>query len=132
WELSRSPSTWLAAAFWVLLGLATLTKGPVGLALVACAGLASWWWGGPVSSWGRLRWRWGVPLFVLVTAPWYVAVGVSSRGEFFRFGLGRPVAERVLSGVEADGGVSRRFGLTLLPGLHPPSPPPPAPGRPAP
>jgi 4-amino-4-deoxy-L-arabinose transferase-like glycosyltransferase len=119
WELSRGPSKRLAAAFWVLLGLATLTKGPVGLALVACAGVASWWWGGPSSAWGRLHWRWGVPLFVLVTAPWYAAVGVISRGEFFRFALGRQVADRVLSGVEQHGGFPGYYVLTSLLTFHP-------------
>jgi len=119
WELSRRPSKRLAAAFWVLIGLATLTKGPVGPALVACAGVASWWCGGPTTAWGRLCWRRGVALFLLVTAPWYVAVGVISRGEFFRFALGKQVAERVVSGVESHGAFPGYYVLASVLVFHP-------------
>lgn len=119
WELSRRDSKGLAALFWVLLALATLTKGPVGLALIGCAGLASWWWGGPTSGWKRLHGRWGVPLFFLVTAPWYVAVGVLSNGEFFRFALGKQVAERVLTGMEQHGGFPGYYVVTTLLIFHP-------------
>ncbi|MCA1685980.1 MAG: glycosyltransferase family 39 protein, partial [Planctomycetia bacterium] len=119
WELSRRPSKRWAALFWVLTGLATLTKGPVGPALVASAGVVSWWWGGPTTAWGRLHWRWGVPLFALVTAPWLVAVGVISRGEFFRFALGKQVAERVVSGVETHGGFPGYYLVTTLVLFHP-------------
>ncbi len=119
WELSRRSSKRIAAGFWVLIGLATLTKGPVGLALIACAGVASWWWGGPTSAWKRLHWRWGLPLFLLVTAPWYIAVGILSRGEFFRFALGKQVAERVVSGVESHGAFPGYYVLASLLLFHP-------------
>lgn len=119
WELSRHDSRRLAAAFWVLLALATLTKGPVGMALVACSGLVSWWTGGPTAAWGRLHARWGVPLFAAVTAPWFVAVGVLSRGEFFRYALGKQVAERVVSGVEQHGGFPGYYVVTTLLTFHP-------------
>ena len=115
WELGSRPSRRLAAAFWVLIGLATLTKGPVGLALIACSGGVSWWCGGPVCMWKRLCWRWGLPLFALVTAPWLILVGLQSRGEFFKVALGQQVAERIMSGVEQHGGFPGYYiGSTLL------------------
>src|SRR4051812_48593591 len=55
WELAKRPSRWLAGAFWVLLALATLTKGPVAAALIAASGAVSWWWGGPRECWRRLH-----------------------------------------------------------------------------
>lgn len=119
WELSKRDSKPLAATFWVLMALATLTKGPVGLALIACAGVVSWWWGGPTSIWKRLHWRWGIPLFLLVAAPWYVAVGVISKGEFFRFALGKQVAERVVTGMEQHGGFPGYYVVTSLVTFHP-------------
>jgi 4-amino-4-deoxy-L-arabinose transferase-like glycosyltransferase len=119
WELARRDAPVVAAAFWVLMALATLTKGPVGLALIAGAGVASWWWGGPAEPWRRLRWRWGVPLFVLVTAPWFVAVGVLSNGDFFRFAVGQQIAARVTSGVEQHGGFPGYYVLTSLVMFHP-------------
>ena len=119
WSLSRAPSLRWALTFWVALALATLTKGPVGPALVASAGVVSWWWGGPTAAWGRLRWRWGLPLFLLIVAPWLVAVGVISRGEFFRFALGHQVARRVVSGVEEHGGFPGYYFVTSLLTFHP-------------
>jgi 4-amino-4-deoxy-L-arabinose transferase-like glycosyltransferase len=119
WELSKRPSKWLAAAFWILMGLATLTKGPVGLALVACAGVASWWWGGPACVWKRLHWRWGIALFLLVAAPWYVVVGVLSNGEFYRFALAKQIGERVVSGMEQHGGFPGYYLVSSLVLFHP-------------
>jgi 4-amino-4-deoxy-L-arabinose transferase-like glycosyltransferase len=119
WELSRKPSKLLAAMFWVLLALATLTKGPVGLALIASAGVVSWWSSGSTVIWRRLNWRWGMALFVLATAPWYITVGIVSHGDFFRFSLGKQVAERVVSGMEQHGGFPGYYLVTSLVTFHP-------------
>jgi 4-amino-4-deoxy-L-arabinose transferase-like glycosyltransferase len=119
WELSRRPSRGLAAAFWVLMALAMLTKGPVGLALVAASGLASWWWRGPSGCWRRLEWRRGPALFALVCAPWFVAVGVISNGEFFRYALGNQALGRVVTGVEQHGGFPGYYVATSLATFHP-------------
>lgn len=119
WELSQRPSKRLAAGFWALLALATLTKGPVGLALIASAGVVSWWWGGPTAAWSRLHWRWGLPLFGALTAPWLVAVGVLSHGDFFRVALGKQVGDRLVSGVDEHGGFPGYYVLTSLLTFHP-------------
>ena len=51
WELARGPSKAAAAVFWSFLALATLTKGPVGPALIVASAGVSWWWGGPTDCW---------------------------------------------------------------------------------
>jgi 4-amino-4-deoxy-L-arabinose transferase-like glycosyltransferase len=104
WELARAPSARWAAVFWVALALATLTKGPVGPAFLGVAGVASWAWGGPTACWRRLRWRWGVPGFILLTAPWYVAIGIISGGDFYRVSMGHHVLHRMTTGMETHGG----------------------------
>ncbi|MFO0907967.1 MAG: glycosyltransferase family 39 protein [Isosphaeraceae bacterium] len=119
WQLARRDSARLAAGFWVLMALATLTKGPVGPALIASAGAVSWWLGGPTSMWSRLRWKWGIPLFVAVAAPWYVAIGLISRGDFFRFAVGQQIAARVTSGMEQHGGFPGYYLVTSLITFHP-------------
>ncbi len=104
WELSRRPSRALAALFWICLSLATLTKGPVGPALVASGALLAWWWGGPTSCWKRLHGKAGLLGFVILTVPWYVAIGIASGGEFLRFAVGQQIVHRALSDMEAHGG----------------------------
>ena len=60
--------------FWSCLGLAMLAKGPV--APVLCGGsifvylLVCKRW----RDLAKMGWSWGVPLFVLVAAPWYLAI----------------------------------------------------------
>jgi 4-amino-4-deoxy-L-arabinose transferase-like glycosyltransferase len=91
----------------------------VGIAVIACAAVLARWWGGPTPAWGRLHWRFGVPLFLAMIAPWYVVVGVISQGEFFRFALGKQIAERMLTGMEQHGGIPGYYILTSLVTFHP-------------
>ena len=70
---SRRKTGWLAL-FWVGLGLGMLAKGPV--APVLCGGsiflyllFAKQW-----KLLGQMGWIWGVPLFIAVAAPWYIAI----------------------------------------------------------
>jgi 4-amino-4-deoxy-L-arabinose transferase-like glycosyltransferase len=102
-----------------LLALAMLTKGPVGPALIAASGLASWWWGGPSACWKRLEWRWGPALFALIAAPWYLAVGILSRGEFFRFAISTQLIDRMKTGIEEHGGFPGYYLATTLATFHP-------------
>lgn len=104
WELSRKESPALALMFWISLALATLTKGPVGPVLLAASAVVSWWWGGPIAWLRRLRPSWGLPVFVLITAPWYVAIGIISRGDFYRVSMGYHVLRRMTTGIETHGG----------------------------
>jgi 4-amino-4-deoxy-L-arabinose transferase-like glycosyltransferase len=114
WELSRRESLGAAAGFWVAMALAVLTKGPVGPALIASAGVASWWWGGPTVIWRRLNWRWGLVLFLLVAGPWYAAIGIQSHGDFYRFALGRQIAARVTTQMEQHGGFPGYYLVTSM------------------
>jgi 4-amino-4-deoxy-L-arabinose transferase-like glycosyltransferase len=119
WELGRRPSRAAAFGFWTLLALATLTKGPVGLALIAVSGLVSWWWGGPSSCWRRLEWRWGPAVFALTAAPWYLTVGILSRGEFFRFAIGTQIIDRLKMSLEEHGGFPGYYLAATLVTFHP-------------
>ena len=119
WGLSRRDSKGLAAGFWLAMALATLLKGPVGPALVAASGVASWWWGGPTACWRRIRWRAGLVLFATVTAPWYVAVGWLSNGEFFRFAFRTQIVRRIATGMEQHGGFPGYYPAVALPMFYP-------------
>jgi len=119
WELSQRPSRVLAGLFWVCLSLATLTKGPVGPALVASGGLLAWWWGGPTSCWKRLHLKAGLIGFAVLTVPWYVAISIASEGEFLRFAVGRQIVHRALSDMEAHGGFPGYYPIVSALAFYP-------------
>lgn len=119
WELGKKPSRNVAFAFWTCLALATLTKGPVAPALILVAGLVSWIFGGPKACWARLEWRWGLTLFAIITLPWYIAIGIISRGDFYREAMGFQVLRRVAMGIEEHGGFPGYYVVTSLLTLHP-------------
>jgi 4-amino-4-deoxy-L-arabinose transferase-like glycosyltransferase len=119
WELSRRPSRWLAALFWLLLALGILTKGPIPAALVAASGAVSWWWGGPTAAWKRLEWRRGLAILAVVTLPWFVAIGILSRGEFYRVAVGYHIVQRVTTGIEEHGGFPGYYVVLSLLTFYP-------------
>jgi 4-amino-4-deoxy-L-arabinose transferase-like glycosyltransferase len=104
WVLSRRPSTAAATAFWMLLGLATLTKGPIGPVLIAASVLAARCCGWRPPPQSRLHWRPGLAGFLALTAPWFITVTIASRGEFLSFAVGDQIVGRLASDVESHGG----------------------------
>ena len=119
WVLTRRDSARAAFGFWLALALAALLKGPVGPVLIAASGVIWWWWGGWPACWARLRWRVGLVLFLGLTLPCYLAVGVASRGEFFRFAIRTQIVQRVTSGMEQHGGFPGYYPVLALPTFYP-------------
>jgi len=111
WTLGQRPSRVLAMSFWVLVSLATLTKGPIGPALIVVSGLLAWWWGWKPPSSQRLNWRIGLPIMILLTAPWFIAITIASGGDFLRFAVGRQIVHRMASDMEAHGGFPGYYPL---------------------
>jgi 4-amino-4-deoxy-L-arabinose transferase-like glycosyltransferase len=104
WVLGRRVSRTAAALFWLFLSLATLTKGPIGPALIAAASLCAWCCGWPLSVWKRLHWQRGLIGYAILTAPWYILISLASAGEFLRFAIGRQIVSRLASDIESHGG----------------------------
>ena len=91
----------LAALFWLGLGAGILIKGPVapGLALATSAVILI---RDRRRGWTKnLHWGWGLPLLLGVALPWFIAIGVSSHGEFFRSSLGQDFAGKLQGGQES-------------------------------
>jgi 4-amino-4-deoxy-L-arabinose transferase-like glycosyltransferase len=116
-----APTRWLAALFWLGLGAGILIKGPVapGLAVITSAAVL---WRDPKRGWLKnLHWRWGVPLLLAVTLPWFIAIGIASKGEFFSASLGQDFGSKLKSGQEAHWGPPgfyfAAFWLTFWPGI---------------
>jgi len=82
-ENSRASRRWQDAA-WVLLGLAVLSKGLIGLVLPAATVILYAMWQGDWGLIARIRPLRGLLILLAVTAPWFVAVSLANP-EFARF-----------------------------------------------
>lgn len=94
----------IAALFWIALGVGILLKGPVapGLALLTIIPLAIY---DPERSWLRnLHFAWGIPVLLLITLPWFIAIGITSDWEFFRAAFGEDFLAKIQSGQESHWG----------------------------
>ena len=118
-ELNQRESRVAAAIFWIALALSLLTKGPIGIGLIAVSGLCTRLASGQSACWSRLQWRWGFSLFALIAGPWYVAIGVATRGEFFRFAVQTQIVQRISSELEQHGGFPGYYPITLLGTFYP-------------
>jgi 4-amino-4-deoxy-L-arabinose transferase-like glycosyltransferase len=109
--LGRAVSWRLAAAFWLALGVGIMLKGPIIVLVVGLTALALVLWDRRGAWLGRLRPIWGAPLTLLIAAPWYVAIGLVSSGQFFRTAVGHNLMGKVATGQQAHAGP---FGYHLL------------------
>jgi 4-amino-4-deoxy-L-arabinose transferase-like glycosyltransferase len=97
-------STRHAAGFWLALGIGILLKGPIAPMVAALAIIVL------VAVDRRLRWLgalrplWGVPLMLAVVAPWFILIGIETRGEFFREALGGDLGAKLRGADEQHGG----------------------------
>lgn len=112
------------ALFGVWLGLALLTKGPVGLAVPLLAFSAAAW----MARDGATGARWkpalaGALLGTLIFLAWAIPADAATGGEYARRGLGTHVAQRMAAPMEGHGGnwfLSLPYYLPVVVlGLHP-------------
>jgi len=109
--LSPAVSRRMAAAFWVALGVGVMLKGPIILLVVGSTLLALTLWDRRAAWLNRLRPIWGAPLTLLIALPWYIAIGLISRGQFFKIAVGHNLMGKVAAGQQAHGAP---FGYHLL------------------
>jgi len=103
-----------AAAFWVILGIGVLLKGPIAPMVPLLAGitLAVTDRGAP---WFRaLRMQWGLPLMLLIVLPWMVAIGIETQGRFFAQAIGDDMLGKVGQGDEKHWGPPGFYILTFI------------------
>jgi len=89
--------------FFAALGVAAITKGPVGfllplLSVLAFAGITGRW-----RDLRRLRWGLGLLVFVAAALPWFLAVSVRNPG-FLRYALWQESLQRFATGSTRRGG----------------------------
>jgi 4-amino-4-deoxy-L-arabinose transferase-like glycosyltransferase len=69
---------------WFLLACAVMVKGPVALLLVVLFGTVAWVFPSTRPLVRSLHWRSGIPLVVLLAAPWFVYMATVYKGQFVR------------------------------------------------
>ena len=111
---------WSWVQFWVALGFGVLIKGPI-LPLILISTLAALAIADRHLRWlVALRPALGVPLLLLLVAPWLVAIAIASHGAFFAESLGHDFAAKLLGGEESHGAPPGYYlvalSLTFWPG----------------
>lgn len=99
----------MALLFWVAMGLGALVKGPVVplLGILTVGALVVW---DRKVDWLRdLRPVIGIPLFLLIVLPWFIAIAVHAGPDFFQESFGKDMLGKVAAGQESHG---------APPGLH--------------
>lgn len=113
-------SRWPALIFWIALGVGGMLKGPIILLVVGLCALALALWERSLKRLAPLQPLWGLPLVLLIAAPWYVAIGLATEGDFFRVAIGDNLLHKVGTGQQSHGGPVgyhlMGFALTFWPG----------------
>jgi 4-amino-4-deoxy-L-arabinose transferase-like glycosyltransferase len=120
---SANPSR-LNAGWWfvpaaIMMGLAVLTKGPVGLLLPAAATFLFLLWSGRARALLDYRLAVAALVFILVAVPWYAWVAAETKGEFTRGFFLTHNFGRFLSPMENHRGPIYYFLIALLLGFVP-------------
>jgi len=98
------PSTRTILIGWAAFAAGALIKGPVVLGVCAVTVAA-------LIALDRWEWRWlkhlkplyGIPLTLLIIAPWAIAIGLASHGQFYQQSLGDDFAAKLAGGQESHG-----------------------------
>lgn len=108
-----------AAAFWAVLGLGILLKGPIAPMVAALTGVTLTVMDRSAPWFRVLRPAWGVPLMLAMALPWFVAIGIATEGRFFAQAVGGDMLGKVGSGEETHWGppgfYTALFGITAFP-----------------
>lgn len=93
----------LPLLFWIAQGVGLLIKGPI-TPLVSVLSAAALSIADRDPRWlGRLRFLWGVPLVLLIAAPWLIAITVATDGGFASESVGNDFIGKLLHGQESHG-----------------------------
>ena len=99
----EAPTLSVVLGFWIVVGLAALTKGPAALVPILYLPLAARLIGGSWSLANRSRWWWGLPLALALFAVWAIPTAIAYPEPFFQVLVGRQLIARAL-------GLGEQFG----------------------
>jgi 4-amino-4-deoxy-L-arabinose transferase-like glycosyltransferase len=119
WGYYRGRRGWWLAAAGAASGLGMLAKGPVALVLPLAITTLFLLWRRELRRLGDVGVLGASLAFVLVAAPWYVWVGLETKGEWLVGFLWKHNVERSLGAMENHGGPVYYYLLVLVAGLMP-------------
>lgn len=109
---------WLDVLMFAAMGVATITKGPVGFLLPLLSILVYAALGGRVRELRRLHWALGVAVFLAAALPWFIAVSIR-HPEFPRYALWQESLVRFTAGHVRRGGGIFYYLPVFLAGFFP-------------
>lgn len=118
WQHSSQRGWWLLGAG-AACGLGMLAKGPVAVVLPLATAVLFSLLRRELRLWRDSRLLGAAIVFVLVAAPWYVWVGLETKGEWLAGFFWKHNIERAVGVMENHGGPFFYYGLVLLAGLAP-------------
>ena len=119
WRGLSAPNWFWYVAMGVTSGLAVLAKGPVGVVLpTAVIGLFLLW-NRRLRIMINVRFLLCFQAFCLVALPWYILVGMETRGDFLRGFFLQHNLRRALNTMESHGGSALYYPLVLIAGFVP-------------
>ena len=118
--LKPIPGNWgPALAFWIGLALSVLIKGPVGPAVILLTAITVTIMRRDLRIWKTLRPLRGLLLFLIVVAPWPLALLVSGEFNFIAESAGEDLLPKLFSAQEQHGGLPGTYLLALYPTFWP-------------
>lgn len=107
--------------FWIALGAGVLLKGPIILAVSALTLLVYALWSREAGALLRLRPLLGLPVLVLMVAPWLAAISLKTHGEFLTTAIGQSIGGKLAGTSDRHAGPpgyhTILFMLTFFPGI---------------
>ncbi len=116
WQTGR---VWWIYASAVACGFAVLAKGPIGLLFPGVVVFLFLLWQRQLSRLFDLHLGEAILIFLLVAAPWYIWVGVETKGQFLREFWNTHHMNRVNTSMENHGGSPFYYVIVLAVGLFP-------------
>ncbi len=99
----RGGSSLPAHGFWAMAGVGFMIKGPIVFLPIIGISLAQGWLSRGIGWVRDLKPLTGIPLFLVVALPWYVAIIIISDGGFLAESVGKDMIAKVAGGQESHG-----------------------------
>jgi 4-amino-4-deoxy-L-arabinose transferase-like glycosyltransferase len=119
WNHCNREEGWWLLGCGAASGLGMLAKGPVALILPLAVALLFLLWRRQLRRLADLRFLGACAVFLLIAAPWYIWVGMETKGEWLSGFLGQHNFQRALAPMENHGGPFYYYLLVLVAGLVP-------------